>query len=42
MKLVINNETYPIEIERKKSNKNTYIRVKKDYTILVTTNYFTT
>ena len=41
MKLVINNETYPIEIERKKSNKNTYIRVKKDYTILVTTNYFT-
>ena len=41
MKLVINNEIYPIEIERKKSNKNTYIRVKKDYTILVTTNYFT-
>lgn len=41
MKLCVGDNTYPIEIERKKSNKNTYIRVKKDFTILVTTNYFT-
>ena len=41
MKLQIDNEIYPIEIDRKKSNKNTYIRVKKDMTIQVTTNYFT-
>lgn len=41
MKLQIDNNTYPIEIERKKGNKNTYIRVKKDMTIQVTTNFFT-
>lgn len=41
MKLQIDNNIYPIAIERKKSNKNTYIRVKKDMTIQVTTNYFT-
>lgn len=41
MKLQIDNNIYPIVIERKKSNKNTYIRVKKDMTIQVTTNYFT-
>lgn len=42
MKLYLENKTYPVEIERKRSNKNTYIRVKKDFTILVTTNFFTT
>ncbi len=41
MKLKINDTIYPIEIERKKTNKNTYIRVKKDMTIQVTTNFFT-
>ena len=41
MKLQIDNQVYSIEIERKKGNKNTYIRVKKDMTIKVTTNYFT-
>lgn len=41
MKLQIDNNIYPIVIERKKSNKNTYIRVKKDMAIQVTTNYFT-
>lgn len=42
MKLQIENEQYPIEIIKKKSNKNTYIRVTKEMTIQVTTNYFTT
>lgn len=41
MKLKINDTIYPIEIERKRTNKNTYIRVKKDMTIQVTTNFFT-
>jgi len=41
MKLKINDTIYPIEIERKNNNKNTYIRVKKDMTIQVTTNFFT-
>lgn len=41
MNLCLEEKTYPVEIERKSSNKNTYIRVKKDLTILVTTNYFT-
>lgn len=41
MKLQIEDKNYPIEIERKKTNKNTYIRIKKDMTVKVTTNYFT-
>lgn len=40
MKFKYNDEIYNIEIERKRSNKNTYIRVKKDLTIYVTTNLF--
>lgn len=32
---------YKVIIDRKKSNRNTYIRVKKDMTIYVTTNLFT-
>lgn len=40
MKYEINNEVYDVVIE-KKNNKNLYIRVKEDLTILVTTNYFT-
>ena len=41
MKLCIDNTAYPIEIIRKRGNRNTYIRIKKDMTISVTTNYFT-
>ena len=41
MKLCIDNTVYPIEIIRKRGNRNTYIRIKKDMTISVTTNYFT-
>ena len=40
MKYEINNEVYDVVIE-KKNNKNLYIRVKEDFTILVTTNYLT-
>lgn len=32
---------YKVIIDRKKSNRNTYIRVKKDMTIYITTNIFT-
>ena len=42
MKLEIDGVVYPIVIEKKKSNKkNTYIRVKEDLTIYVTTNILT-
>lgn len=34
-------EDYEIIVEKKKTNKNTYIRVKQDLKIYVTTNYFT-
>ena len=36
-----NNQEYNILIEKKKTNKNTYIRVKSDRNIYVTTNFFT-
>lgn len=39
MKYVLNNTPYNVEIVRK-NNKNTYIKVLDDLTILVTTNYF--
>lgn len=42
MKLEIDGNYYDVIIEKKASNRNTYIRVKKDLTILVTTNRFTT
>lgn len=41
MRFTIDEENYNVEINRKVSNRNTYIRVKKDLTILVTTNTFT-
>lgn len=41
MEIIIDDIKYPVEIEKKKSTKNTYIRVKEDLTIYVTTNYFT-
>ena len=40
MNYKINNEEYEVIIE-KKNNNNTYIRVKEDLKIYVTTNYFT-
>ena len=36
-----NNKDYEVVIEKKRQNRNTYIRVKKDLKIHVTTNYFT-
>lgn len=41
MKYKIDNEEYLVSII-KKNNKNTYIRVTDDLTILITTNHFTT
>lgn len=41
MRFTYNNKEYNVLIERKASNKNTYIRVKKDLNIYVTTSLFT-
>ena len=41
MKLDVDGKYYDIVIEKKSGNRNTYIRVKKDLTIQVTTNKFT-
>lgn len=41
MKLDVDGKYYDIVIEKKAGNRNTYIRVKKDLTIQVTTNTFT-
>lgn len=41
MKLEVDGTDYNIQIEKKSGNRNTYIRVKKDLTIQVTTNKFT-
>ena len=41
MKVVINNKEVEVIIERKVSNKNTYLRVKDNLNIYITTNYFT-
>lgn len=40
MQLTYNNKDYDIVINKKFSQKNTYIRVKKDLKVTVTTNYF--
>ncbi len=42
MLFTYNGKDYNIIIEKKRGNKNTYIRVKKDLNIYVTTGYFTT
>lgn len=42
MKLRINDTDYDVIIEKKAKNKNTYIRVKQDLKIYVTTNILTT
>lgn len=36
-----NNTNYQVVVEKKKTNKNTYIRVKQNLTIYITTNSFT-
>lgn len=41
MKTIINNKEVEVIIERKRGNKNTYLRVKEDLNIYITTNYFT-
>ena len=41
MQLTYKNKDYDIVIEKKKGNRNTYIRVKKDLKIHVTTSFFT-
>ena len=41
MLFTYNNKTYDVEIEKKRGNRNTYIRVKKDLKVHVTTNFFT-
>ena len=41
MYLVIDDIRYNVVIDKKRSTKNTYIRVKDDLTIYVTTNIFT-
>ena len=41
MKFQYNDEEYDVNICKKITNKNTYIRVKNDLTIQVTTNTFT-
>lgn len=41
MNYEINGTSYPVEIVRK-ANAHTYIRIKDDFTIQVSTNYFTT
>ena len=41
MELLYNNQKYEIVIEKKIGQKNTYIRVKNDCKVSVTTSYFT-
>ena len=41
MRFKVEKDYYNVEIEKKRSNHNTYIRVTKDLTIKVTTNLFT-
>lgn len=41
MKLKIKEDIYDVEILKKNTTRNTYIRVREDLTILVTTNIFT-
>lgn len=41
MKFYYDNEEYDVVVEKKKTNKNTYIRVKNDLKIYITTSIFT-
>lgn len=40
MTFLYNNMEYPVKVEKKRTNKNTYIRVKPDLTIYITTSIF--
>ena len=40
MRLKINDEIYDVDITKKLGNRNTYLRVKEDLKIYVTTNKF--
>lgn len=40
MQLRINNKLYKVEVIKKRTTKNTYIRVKENLTIYITTNYY--
>ena len=42
MQLRIDNNLYKVEVIKKKGNRNTYIRVKEDLIIYVTTSYYIT
>ena len=41
MQFMYNDKSYEVVIIKKVSQKNTYIRVKKDLKVTITTNYFT-
>ena len=41
MTITYNQKRYDVVIEKKRGNRNTYIRVKKDLKVHVTTNFFT-
>ena len=41
MQVKVDDQLYNVVIDKKRSNKNTYIRVKEDLRIYVTTNYYT-
>ena len=40
MTFLYNNMEYPVKVEKKRTNKNTYIRIKPDLTIYITTSIF--
>ncbi len=42
MKVVCNGEEYEVVVEKKKTNKNIYLRIKEDYRIVITCGPFTT
>jgi len=41
MRIQLNNDIYNVEVIKKRTTKNTYIRVKEDLTIMITTNIWT-
>lgn len=41
LQIEVKGKIYPVEIVKKRTNRNTYIRVKDDLTLYITTNLFT-
>ncbi len=41
MEFIMNEEAYPVCVEKKKTTKHIYMRIRDDFTILVTCNLFT-